>query len=172
MHIDAISFSDPKTSEGFLRAVQAAMPGTPLSGEWTSRLEEPGFWGFMQNATQSLTTVPSYSAPREQQSLAMKAGVEGLLRWMDQESEICDFSAAYIKSYPHLCAANAFVPIGKICNIFPARQVPLSEDEQFAVLREAPRLRYVPGLRVNYRQYGLDLQTTRAIQEIARGGTH
>jgi hypothetical protein len=102
----------------------------------------------------------------------MRGSVEDILGWMDQESEICDFASTYIKSYPHLCGANAFVPIGKVCNIFPARQVPLDGEELRGVLREAARLRYVPGLRVNYRQYGLDTQTALAIQEIARGGLH
>ena len=68
--------------------------------------------------------------------------------------------------YPHLCAANGFVPTGKVCNIFPKRQIPGRKEELWRVLRNAKRLGYVPGLRLNYRDYGLDEDAAKAIREI------
>ena len=57
---------------------------------------------------------------------------------------------------------------GKVCNIFPPRRIPRTSEAQWRVLRDAERMDYVPGLRVNYRDYGLDPETREAIMELTR----
>ena len=84
----------------------------------------------------------------------------------DKPSSVCRFAKEYVIVYPHLCAANAFVPVGKVCNTFPPRQMPPTKEEQWHVFRNAKRLDYVPGLRVNYRKYGLDEDAKRAIADL------
>ncbi len=169
VHIDAITLGWPDKSERFLRTVSEALGDVPVAGETTSRLDEIGFWALMQNGAQSLLATRGRESLREQQSLAMHAGVDELLAWVDRESDVCDFAASYMKSYPHLCAACAFVPVGKVCNVFPSRKVPLHDAELWAALRDAGRLRCTPGVRVNYREHGLDPQMTAAIREIVTG---
>ena len=90
-------------------------------------------------------------------------GMDAAYRWLDKPSPVCDFSRKYIVIYPHLCAANAFVPVGKVCNTQPPRQMPPDKTELWDVLSNAVRLNFVPGLRVNYRGYGLDADTRKAI---------
>ena len=46
--------------------------------------------------------------------------------------------------------------------------MPKSSKERWQVLRDAARLDYLPGVRVNYRKYGLDEDTERAIENIGR----
>ena len=66
-----------------------------------------------------------------------------------------------------MCAANAFVPVGKVCNTYPPRKMPKTSSELWRALRDFQRLDYVPGLRVNYRKYGLDDETRQFITELA-----
>ena len=100
----------------------------------------------------------------------MKCGLPELHDWLDKVSPVCDFAWDYIRTYPHLCAINAFVPVGKICNTFPARQIPARTEEHWRVLRDAKRLGYIPALRVNFREYGLDEETVKAIRELGATG--
>ena len=83
---------------------------------------------------------------------------------------MCDFARDYIRTYPHLCAVNAFVPVGKVCNTFPPRLMPMRIEEQWRVLRDAKRLGYIPTMRVNFREYGLDGETVKAIEELTGQG--
>ena len=57
-------------------------------------------------------------------------------------------------------------PVGKVCNIAPPRQIPPTKEEQWEVLREAKRMEYVPGIRINYRKFGVDEDTKRALREL------
>jgi hypothetical protein len=89
---------------------------------------------------------------------------------MDKASPVCRFARKYILPYPHLCAATAFVPVGTVCNVSPPILYPPTvrrKEDQWRVLRDAKRLDYVPSLRVNYRKYGLDEDTKKAIRELA-----
>jgi hypothetical protein len=164
VHVDATTFTYPRDNRKLLRALHEALPGVPINSEGYHTFEELGFWTFTQNACQSL--LGGKAGPREQGSLAVSEGLEEMHAWLDKPSPVCRFSRDYTRMYPHLCAANGFVPIGKVCNTFPKRQIPRRKEELWKVLRNANRLGYVPGLRVNYRDYGLDKDTVKAIREI------
>lgn len=174
VHIDATGFDytdlGMPAAEAFLRSVAKRLPKTAICGEAIRELTETGFWAVCQNATQSLyrSALAGRRRPAaEQGSLPWTAGVAEHYAWLDLASPICSFVSRYVVTYPHLCAANAFVPLGKVCNIFSPRQMPLDQDEHWKVLRDATRLGYVPGLRVNFRKYGLDEQTRQAMLELA-----
>ena len=95
-------------------------------------------------------------------------GLDQLFAWLHKPSPICRFVKDYLIVYPHLCAANAFVSVGKVCNVEPPRQIPPIKQELWKVLAEVKNLDYVPGLRVNYRKYGLDEDTRKAIRELGK----
>jgi len=164
VHVDATHF---RSAEGLLTALREKLPGVAIAGEDYLTLEGMDYWTFCQGATQSLTTHPGAGArTREQASLPLSRGLDELFAWLDRPSPVCRFVKDYVHMYPHLCAANAFVPVGKVCNTFPVRQMPRSKEELWKVLRDAKRLDYIPGIRVNYRQYGLDDETRKAIEEL------
>ena len=104
---------------------------------------------------------------RQQASIPDRSKISALYQWLNKTSSVADFVGDYIRIYPHLCAADAFVPVGKVCNTFPARLSPRDPRELWKVLRDAKRLNYIPGLRLNYRKYGLDPETEKAVKEIA-----
>jgi hypothetical protein len=175
VHIDATFFiwpGNPSYPSGrpLIERLEARLPGVPICGEAALAFDGMGFWVFLQGATQSLSWPGRgllQKAPAEQGSPTMLDGVGDLLSWLDQPSPVCDFVADYCRVYPHLCAANSFVEVGKVCNTFPRRRVPRSSEEHWRVLRGARRLHYIPGIRVNYRDHGLDPETRAAVQEIA-----
>jgi hypothetical protein len=170
VHVDATWFDRPgmPPARDLYLTLQEKLEGVPICAEAVLAFEEMGFFVLAQACTQSLLgAARGRRAPTEQGSVTLKEGVEELYAWLSKESRVCSFSKDFFRSYPHLCAANAFVPLGKVCNIFPARRVPLTSDEHWRILRDAQRLDYVPGLRINYREYGLDEETARAIREIA-----
>jgi hypothetical protein len=176
VHTDATFFiwpGNPSYPSGkpLIEKLEDRLPGVPICGEAALAFDSLGHWVFVQGAAQSLAW-PGHGilqkAPAEQGSPTMRDGLNELLSWLDQPSPVCDFIADYIRVYPHLCAANAFVELGKVCNTFPKRRVPMSSEEQWRVLRSARGLRYIPGIRVNYRDYGLDAETRAAVKEIAR----
>jgi hypothetical protein len=90
-----------------------------------------------------------------------------MYRWLDKASPVCSFVSDYFYTYQHLCAADAFVPVGKVCNILPARLMPPDPAELWRVLRNTTRYGTLPNLRVNFRKYGLDENTRKAVVEIA-----
>ena len=172
VHVDATFFGqsdDQSSSKSLLYRLRESLPGIPICGEAVLSFEAMGYWTFSQAATQSLIDYANAGRPpREQGSLPSREGVDELYGWLNNESPVCSFAKDYFYSYPHLCAANAFVPVGKVCNIFPPRRIPRTSEAQWRVLRDAERMEYVPGLRVNYRNYGLDLETREAIMELTR----
>ena len=127
--------------------------------------EEMGYFHLTQGARQELKT---FRFPHEQSSATPTEGLDQLFAWLHKPSPICRFVKDYLIVYPHLCAANAFVPVGKVCNVEPPRQIPPIKQELWKVLAEVNNLDYVPGLRVNYRKYGLDEDTRKAIRELAQ----
>jgi hypothetical protein len=167
VHIDASWPNQPQLTppiDLLIRGLQEELPNTVLASESVLSFEELGVWAFSQGAVQGL--VDPRLRPKEQGSLALESGHDILYGWMDQPSDVCAFVKDYFYPYPHLVAANSFVPVGKIANLYPERKIPLSSAEQFKVMRDARRLGYLPGLRVNYRKYGLDPETRQIIQEL------
>jgi hypothetical protein len=168
VHVDATWFDTPQyapPSRELLLKLREALGGVPICGEAVLEFEEMGTFCFVQSAAQSL--LGERRGPAEQGSLTTTEGVQELYHWLNVESEVCRFARDYGYHYPHLCAANAFVPVGKVCNTFPPRRMPRTSSELWKVLQDARRLDYVPGLRVNYREHGLDEETRRAIAELA-----
>jgi len=165
VHVDATGYERHKQ---ILDRLKQRLPNVPIAGEGFSSPEALGYWTFSQGARQSLT---SYSdmmqGTRQQASLPDRSELDELYRWLDKPSPVCNFVKDYVKIYPHLCAADAFVLIGKVCNTFPPRLSPRSKEELRKILRDARRLNYIPGLRLNYRKYGVDEETRKAVQEIA-----
>lgn len=165
VHVDATSYA--KSPEVYERLCRR-LPGVALAGEGYGSLKTLSSWSFSQGARQSLTGyVAQRNGTEEQKSIPDRTGTEELYRWLDKRSPVADFVCEYIKTYPHLCAADAFVPVGKVCNLYPPRKSPRDGAGLWRVLRDSSRLNYVPGLRLNYRRYGLDEQAAAAIAEIA-----
>lgn len=165
VHVDATTLGWPPGVDVMFDNLASALPGIPINTELYSEFRGLGYWTFSQNATQSL--IAKRKRPEEQQSLPVTDGLREQFAWLDQPSPICDFARAYIRTYPHLCAINAFVPVAKICNTFPARKLPFESAEQWRVIRDAKRLGYIPSLRVNFREHGLDAETIAAIGELS-----
>ncbi|MCC7353126.1 MAG: hypothetical protein IT330_05150 [Anaerolineae bacterium] len=173
VHVDATWFYHPdfRQARDLLLALRNTLPGIPICGEAVLAFEEMGFWTFAQACTQALVNSGVKRAPVEQGSVPVEAGLEDLFAWLNKESPVCAFAREYNYHYPHLCAANAFVPLGKVCNMFPPRQIPRDKDELWQILRDFRRLDYVPGIRLNYRRYGLDKETQKAIKELTQAGS-
>jgi hypothetical protein len=169
VHVDATGYERHPL---ILTALKERLPGVAIAGEGYSSLEALGFWSISQGAGQSLTQhLELMRGTKEQAALPDRSEMDALYAWLDKSSKVSDFVKDYIVNYPHLCAAESFVPVGKVCNTLPPRLSPRRKEDLWRVLRDAPRLNYVPGLRVNYRRYGLDPDTERAVREIAaRGG--
>jgi len=166
VHVDATEYYHSKP---ILDALKERLPEIAMGGEGIGSLEDLGYWTFCQNARQSLLGyLDVMRGTRQQGSLPDTSEIEELYSWLDKPSQVCSFVKDYIYIYPHLCAADSFVPIGKVCNVFPTRFSPRCIKELWRVTRDARRLDYIPGLRLNYRKYGLDEETKKAIREIAR----
>ena len=164
VHVDAISFGwSPEVRKLFYQ-LRDALPGIPINTELYTEFQGLGYWTFSQNATQSL--IAKRQSPEEQQSLPVKCGLPELFSWLDKPSPVCDFAREYIRTYPYLCDINAFGPVGKVCNIFPPCLMPVKIEEHWRVLRDANQLGYIPTPRVNFREYGLDKETGKAIREL------
>jgi hypothetical protein len=162
VHIDAGSFEH---SRKLFEGVHRRVPEVAMGAEWYTTLEAIDFLVFCQNARQTMLRYwPCDDC--EQASLPAKGLQEYREPWLEKTSPVCRFVRDYCLFYPHLCAANAFVPTGKVCNIWPKRQIPYDIEEQWRVLRDAKRLDHIPGIRVNYREYGLDDGTREAVKEI------
>jgi hypothetical protein len=74
----------------------------------------------------------------------------------------------YTKFYYHLCRAEGFVPVVKVCNHEP-RADQLSEELRELSerqWREAPKWHLLPNIRLNYRDFGLDPRTRDAFSEV------
>ena len=173
VHVDAtgLDWVDVPNGKPLLEGLRKRLPDTPICSEATLGYADLGFAPLSQGATQSLIGTGHRAIvkrPAEQGSLAPERNLAELFAWLNKPSEVCAFAKHYCYNYPHLCAANAFVPVGKVCNIFPARKMPPSSADLWNILRDARRLDYIPGLRLNFREYGLDEETRSAILELTR----
>jgi hypothetical protein len=165
VHVDATGYE--KHTE-ILDKLKERLPDVPIAGEGFSGLEALGYWTFCQGARQSLTGyLEVMQGTRQQSSLPDRGKLEKLYGWLDKPSRVADFVGDYVRIYPHLCAADAFVPVGKVCNTFPPRPSPRNNKDLWQVFRDARRLGYIPGLRVNHRKHGLDEETAKAVKELA-----
>jgi len=160
VHVDATAYG------GLLRRLREKLPDTVMCGEWFQTLTGMDFLVFQHNCAQTLSKYDAMQKWTAEQMAVPLQSLDEEFAWMDKASPVCRFAKEYVYTYPHLCAANAFVPVGKVCSTWPDRQMPCHKEELWDVLRDYKRLDYFPGLRVNYRDYGLDEDTRQAIQEL------
>ena len=179
VHVDATHFDG---AEEMLLRLKEKLPGVAIACEGSETFQALGYWTFWQGGRQQSLTDYTEVARGERlgtQELfvdfctcgdrgpsSSQTAAAGQYAWLDKTSPVCGFVREYIIPYPHLCSADAFVPVGKVCNRFPPRLMPPDNEVLWKVLRDAKRLDYVPGLRVNYRQYGLDAETKKAIKSL------
>lgn len=169
VHVDASGFYKPYRQDKIYRAIREALgPDCLMACEFFATWEEFDFQCLGQNATQSivLNQIPKMCVKDSGSSIPMMLGVKEFYKWLDQASPICDFTREFMRFYPHLCAAQAFVPVGKVCNVLKKRKIPLCDSELWDMLNDAKRLNFIPGLRVNFRDYGLDEQSGLALERI------
>lgn len=167
VHVDATVCDMPSGADKLLRALRERLPAVAIGGEWCASLDDVGYWTFCQGATGSLLAKSDkLREPGGQGSLPVRRGLDERYRWLDKTSPVCGFVGDYVRIYPHLCAANGFVPIGKICDIYPKRLLYTDPEELWEICRDFRRLDYVPALRVNYREHGLDEYTARVVREL------
>jgi hypothetical protein len=169
VHIDAASFYRPFEHRKIFHAIKDALPEeTLVACEFLNTWEELGFHVLFQSAKEDLikNTLVEKIIRDGGNGQPILEGAYEYYSWLNNVSDICDFSRDYYYCYPHLCAANSFVPVKKVCNILPARKLPFLDTEQWKMLRNAQRLGFIPGIRINYRDYGLDEQTTAALKEL------
>jgi hypothetical protein len=172
VHVDSSTFYAPDggitpSMREVCYRLREALPGVALAAEWFRTYEEMNFWHIVQGARMSMKNyLNTERCPCSQGEVIPIEGRAAQYAWLNKPSTVCEFSKKFILVYPHLCSSNAFVPVGKVCNIFPPRQMPLVKSELWDVLSDALRLNYTPGLRVNYRGFGLDADTRRAIKEL------
>ena len=127
-----------------------------------------GYFEFSQSHhNMSLTQyADTYTGTVFQGSLPDWSGLDEALAWLNKPSPLVGFTDEFIRLYPHLCAADAFVPVGKVCTCSDAVKSPRETERLRRILDDAQRLNYIPALRVNYRQYGLDDETAEYVKSM------
>jgi hypothetical protein len=165
VHIDATHY---ERDHKILEALKAELPDVPMSGEELESFGDLAYFAFSQNAVLNLLTDAGRATVRRSRHY-LPDRQETVRRrvWLDKSSPVCRFVSDYIYCYPHLCAPDGFVPVGKVCSIFPPSKLPEDGRELRNLLRRTVKLGAIPGLRLNYRQYGLDNASRMAIQECA-----
>jgi hypothetical protein len=164
LHFDATEY---QSNREVYEEVVKALPDTVKCGEGFNTLSAMNFWTFAQSGRcQSLLGyLDEIRGSHQQGSLMDDSDIETHLSWLNKPSAVNDFVRDYIKVYPHLCAADSFVPLGKVCNTYPPRLSPRNKERLWKVIRDGKRLNFTPALRLNYREYGLDADTAQAIRE-------
>jgi protein tyrosine phosphatase (PTP) superfamily phosphohydrolase (DUF442 family) len=100
-------------------------------------------------------------------------GLEELPRWRKASSVSRRLTEPYLRAYWHLCAAKSFAPVGSVCNVgppaVPSLDVVAAEDKidgLHRLLNSVAQLGVSRTLRLNYRQYGLDVETRREVNAL------
>ena len=145
------------------------LPTTAIGAEGYSALSSLGYFEFSQSHhNMSLTQyADTYTGTVFQGSLPDWSALDESLSWLNKPSPLIGFTNEFIRPYPHLCAADAFVPVGKVCTCSEAVKSPRETSRLRRILDDAPRLNYIPALRVNYRQYGLDDDTAAYVRSLS-----
>jgi hypothetical protein len=114
VHVYATVVDRLPGAKELLLALKERLPETPIGGEWYATLGDVGYWTFSQGATQSLTaTSDKLSGSGGQGSLPVRQGLEERYSWLNNPSPVCALVRKHLHVYPHLCAANGFVPFGE-----------------------------------------------------------
>ena len=166
VHVDATHYHrDAKILEAFKREI----PQCAISGEELDSMGDFKMYAFCQNAVLDLLAgIENRRIRKWRYYLPDRREIETDCGWLNDLSPVWKHLQQYIRLYPHLCAPDGFVPVGKVCGIRQPALAPEDPEMLWKVLRNADNLGYIPGLRLNYRQYGLDEQSRKAIQELAK----
>lgn len=168
VHVDATHYH---RDARILEALKEEIPQCIISGEELESMGDLKMFGLCQNAQLSLLAgIETRRLRRSRYYLSERGEVERSCRWLDRPSPVWRYLRKHVILYPHLCAPDGFVPVGKVCGIRPPVQTPEDPARLWEVLRDAGRLGYVPGLRLNYREHGLDAESRKAIQELGGAG--
>jgi len=170
VHVDAGGFYWPKQSRGkelLLALKEKLSDDVAVSGEYYNAFEEMDFWDIC-GTTRAKPDIINYGGlghrPWQTLFYIPFTDMDKLYAWLNKTSAVCDFAGKYTIFTPHLCSANFFVPVGMVCNTCPTQ--PSNKEAQLRAFKDAKRQGFVPALRVNYRAYGLDDYSKRAIKEI------
>lgn len=165
LHVDATHYGRDAI---LLEELRRRVPGCALSGEELETMGDLKIFAFCQNARLSLLSDLPLSRHRQWRTYTpADAPATEELRWLDQVSPVWEHLKRHIRLYPHLVDAHGFVPTAMVTNWRPPFRVPSSSRLMHRTLRDSARLGYIPGLRLNYREHGLDDETRAAIAEIA-----
>lgn len=166
IHCDATEY---ELNKPIYTALTERLPRLPVSGEGYGTLSAMGYFAFAQSGQcQTLTGhLDAMKGTQRQGAVPDVTKLDEELAWLNKESAVTSFVSDYIRIYPHLCAANAFVPVGTVCNHSAPLISPRDPSALWSVLHDAKRLGFVPALRLNYREYGLDSETRKAINELS-----
>jgi len=148
-----------------LDALQERLPEIPKGGEELETLLDLGYSTFIMNARPTLLGYSDVMQPVVRRGLPDRRSLKKLFGWLNKASSVCGFVKDYVylyNGYP-----DAFVPAKWVGNNFHPRYLTKHSRELHEILRGARRLNYIPGLRLNYRKYGLDEETKKAIKELA-----
>jgi hypothetical protein len=159
----------PEGGPKLLTALRSALPELVIGGEGLLHTAEMSVFNVIQNCKEDLIRGSGrYRLPAEQGSLPIWGGRYESLSWLGQKSDIASFATDYFRTYPHLCASHSFVPVGKVCNCYPPRIVHSDLEELDSVLKTVQQLDAAPGLRLNYRDHGLDDRSREFLMGLGR----
>ena len=167
IHCDATEY---QWNLHYYEVLARRLPQTAIGGEGYSTLSALGYFDFAQSHdNMSLIRYPStYRGTLFQGSLPDWSDLDAALAWLNMASPASGYANMFCRVYPHLCAADAFVPVGKVCTCSEAIKSPRETSHLKSVLADAVRLNYIPALRVNYREYGLDSDTAWFVKSLSK----
>ncbi len=168
LYVDATTYTDPPGSRSLFAAIAERIPHIPIGCEWCDHLDELGQWTFCFGAVRSLIdSSPKLNEPRDAKSGSIRRGIERRYAWLDHPSPACRFVRDHL--YFH-CAPDAFVPVGTIVDMNPKWQLYTDPSELYEQLADSPRLGFVPTIKVNFADYGVDEYTKKMIRLVASRG--
>jgi hypothetical protein len=168
VHCDA---SDFEGARRFFMALRKRLPHTAIGGEYYFTLSGLGFLDFSQSwHNQSLVEYADIVQTDTDfhQFMPDPSALAESLAWLDKPSPLVGLTDGFTRIYPHLCHADAFVPVGKVCTCSDAVVSPFDVTRLRRILDDSVRLGYIPGIRVNYREYGLDEHTKAYVASLGR----
>jgi hypothetical protein len=163
LYVDATTFYSPRGSKSLFEALKKRLPNTPLGAEWCDSVEELGWWAFSYGAAESLVSFSRKLGEPSESKSPVRRGLDERYAWLNKPSPVCGFVSKYIY---YMSSANSFVPVGKISNVYPKRLLYTEQQELWDIMKDGRRLNFIPKIRVNYRDYGLDEHTKRLIGDL------
>lgn len=164
VYVDATTYSDPPNSRRLYDALAERFPHVPIGGEWCDNLEELCQWTFCFGAKRSLIDASTkLNEPRDAKSGSITRGIEQRFAWLNNASPACGFVRDHI--YFH-CAPDAFVDVGTVVDMNPKWRLYTDPEELLDQVMDSERLGFLPVLKVNFADYGIDEYTKRFVQHL------